>query len=442
MQIIYDINLFFLQRVEAQFPGDRELLARVSIIEEGPEQQVRMAHLAVVGSHTVNGVAAIHSQLIKETIFRDFVRVFGDGKFQNKTNGITPRRWLHQANPQLSALITETLGSDAWLKDLSLLAGLEARIEDDAFLHKWAAIKKANKQRLARLIYDRCGGVQVDADALFDVQVKRIHEYKRQFMNILGVIYRYLTLKSMPRDQMEREVVKRVVVFGGKAAPGYFIAKQVIRLICAVASVVNADPTTSSHLKVVFLPDYNVSNAEVIIPASDISEHISTAGTEASGTSNMKFVLNGGLIIGTMDGANIEIAEEVGAEDGMFIFGARAEQVEDLRHAQRYRRTQMDPKLETVIEAVRSGLFGDFQSCFAPLFDTLTVGGDYYLISADFASYLEAQSKVDAAYRQTRSWTQKSVRAAARMGKFSSDRSIAEYARDIWHIEPCPIPEE
>ena len=402
-----------------------------------------MAHLAVVGSHTVNGVAAIHSHLIKETIFRDFVHFYGPGKFQNKTNGITPRRWLHQANPQLSALITETLGgSEAWLKDLGLLRGLEARLEDDAFLTRWQDIKRANKQRLAQLIADRCGGLKVDADALFDVQVKRIHEYKRQFMNILGVIYRYLTLKSMSAtERNESSIIKRVVIFGGKAAPGYFIAKQVIRLICAVAEVLNADPETSAFLKVCFLPDYNVSNAEVIIPASDISEHISTAGTEASGTSNMKFVLNGGLIIGTLDGANIEIAQEVG-EAEMFIFGARAHEVEDLRHAQRYRRPQMDPKLETVIEAVRGGLFGDFAANWVQLFDTLTVGGDFYLISADFSGYLEAQGRVDAAFRDKRTWTQRSVKAAARMGKFSSDRSIQEYAREIWHLEPCPIPEQ
>lgn len=439
MQIIFDINLFFLQRVESQFPGDRELLARLSIIEEGAEQFLRMAHLAVVGSHTVNGVAAIHSQLIKETIFRDFVHLYGPDKFQNKTNGITPRRWLHQANPQLSTLITETLKSDGWLKDLGQLKGLEAFLEDDSFLSRWSQIKRSNKLKLAQLIRDRCGGVEVDADALFDVQVKRIHEYKRQFMNILGVIYRYLTLKSMTKDEAAR-VVKRVFIFGGKAAPGYFIAKQVIKLICAVAGVVNADPETNNLLKVVFIPDYNVSNAEVIIPASDISEHISTAGTEASGTSNMKFVLNGGLIIGTLDGANIEIAQECGEQE-MFIFGAKAHEVEDLRHAQRYRRTQMDPKLETVIEAVRAGHFGDFSTNFAPLFDTLTIGGDFYLISADFSSYLEAQARVDAAYQQPRAWCQRSVKAAARMGKFSSDRCIAEYARDIWHLSPCPIPE-
>lgn len=435
MQIIYDINLFFLQRVEAQFPGDRDLLARLSVIEEGAERYVRMAHLAVVGSHTVNGVAAIHSALIKETIFKDFVKFYGPQKFQNKTNGITPRRWLNQANPELAELITTKLKSTDWIKNLSHLRGLEAFLEDDGFLQAWMGVKAGNKQRLAKLIAERCGGLQVNQEALFDVQVKRIHEYKRQLMNILGVIYRYLSLKSMSPEERSR-CQARVVVFGGKAAPGYYIAKLVIKLINAVAGIVNADPEMKQLLQVAFIPDYNVSSAEVIIPASDVSEHISTAGTEASGTSNMKFVLNGGLIIGTMDGANIEIAEEVGEAD-MFIFGARAHEVEDLRHAQRYRRTSLDPKLETVLSAIRAGHFGDYQE-FAPLLDTLTVGGDYYLISVDFASYLEAQERVDAAFGDKRGWAQRSVRAAARMGKFSSDRSIKEYAREIWNLEPCP----
>jgi len=438
MQIIYDINLFFLQSVEAKFPGDRSILTRLSIIEESPYQQVRMAFLAVVGCHTVNGVAAIHSELIKTTIFSDFVRYFGPDKFQNKTNGITPRRWLHQANPDLSALITRILGSEAWLKDLDRLQGLAERIADPVFLKHWQGIKLANKVRLAQYIRNTTG-LQVDPEALFDVQVKRIHEYKRQLMNILGVIHRYLKLVDMDEAKLA-DVVPRVFIFGGKAAPGYYMAKLVIKLINDVADVVNRNPRTNKWLKVVFLADYNVSLAELIVPASDISEHISTAGTEASGTSNMKFALNGGLIIGTLDGANIEIREEIG-EENMFIFGARAEEVEDIRHNQRYRNLSMNPDLARVIEAIKLGMFGDF-TIFAPLIDTLTIGGDYYLLSHDFASYLDAHDRIDRCYRDQSEWTQKSILSTARMGKFSSDRSIREYAQQIWHIQPCAPPKD
>ncbi|PJF20135.1 Alpha-1,4 glucan phosphorylase [Paramicrosporidium saccamoebae] len=403
MQIIYDINLFFLQKVEALFPGDRARLARMSIIEESPYQQVRMAFLAVIGSHTVNGVAAIHSNLIKSTIFSDFVEFYGASKFQNKTNGITPRRWLHQANPKLSALISEKLGGQGWLTQLDKLEGLIKFADDENFQKAWMDVKKQNKIRLAELIRDTCK-VIINPEAMYDVQVKRIHEYKRQFMNILSVVHRYLDLKRMSPAEI-KETVPRVVIFGGKAAPGYYIAKMVIKLINSVAEVV-------------FIPDYNISNAEVIIPASDISEHISTAGTEASGTSNMKFVLNGGLIIGTMDGANIEIAEEIG-QDKMFIFGCLAEQVDDARHNQKYRKTSMNPDLEGVLDALKAGRFGDFEN-FAPLVDTLTIGGDYYLISHDFASCTYA------AYRDKKQWARNSIISAAKMGKFSSDRSIRE----------------
>ena len=337
----------------------------------------------------------------------------------------------------MSELITRKLGNEDWVMNLSLLRELESFVDDEEFCKEWMEIKQANKVKLAALIFEKCR-IRVDPTALFDVQVKRIHEYKRQFMNILQVIYRYLTLKSMPPEQLEGSAVPRVIIFGGKAAPGYYIAKHVIKLINNVAEVVNSDPQTSKYLKVVFISDYNVSNAEVITPASDISEHISTAGTEASGTSNMKFVLNGGLIIGTLDGANIEILEEVGQEN-IFIFGCLAHQVEDLRHAQRYRRSTLDPKLETVLEALKSGHFGDYQS-MAPLFDTLTAGGDHYLISPDFSSYLDAQNRVDEAFKDKNRWVKMSIRAAARMGKFSSDRSIQEYADNIWKIKPCVVP--
>lgn len=438
MQIIYDINLFFLQHVEAAFPGDRALLSRLSIIEENPFQQVRMAHLAIIGSHTVNGVAAIHSELIKSTIFKDFVLFYGEAKFQNKTNGITPRRWLHQANPELSALITARLGSDHWLKNLDELSGLKKLVDDASFVADWQRIKLRNKTRLANHIRSQLS-IQVNSEALFDVQVKRIHEYKRQFMNILGVIHRYLQLKSMSDTEL-RDVVPRVIIFGGKAAPGYYIAKLVIKLINDVAEVLARDSKTNGLLQVVFLPDYNVSLAELIVPASDISEHISTAGTEASGTSNMKFALNGGLIIGTLDGANIEIREEIG-EENMFIFGCLADQVEDIRHNQRYRHVPMNPDLARVLETIKSGTFGD-HSIFTPLIDTLALGGDYYLISHDFASYLDAQSRVDACFKNQKEWTRKSILSTASMGKFSSDRSIREYAEQIWKIRPCPIDDE
>lgn len=332
MEIIYDINLFFLQKVEAAFPNDRDRLRRMSIIEESPYQQVRMAHLALVGSHTVNGVAAIHSNLLRTTVFKDFVEFYGVEKFQNKTNGITPRRWLYLANPSLSSLMTEYLGSESWTTNLDHLKLLKKFADDPKFQAKWLQVKQTNKVKLAKYIESACS-IAVDPNSLFDVQVKRIHEYKRQFMNILGVIHRYLTLKNMEPEELER-VVPRTVIFGGKAAPGYHIAKLVIKLINSVACVVNADRQTNHLLKVVFIPDYNVSLAELIVPASDISQHISTAGTEASGTSNMKFVLNGGLILGTLDGANIEIKEEIGDEN-IFIFGVQAHEVENIRHCNR-----------------------------------------------------------------------------------------------------------
>lgn len=306
LQIIYEINLFFLQSVERKFPKDRELLGRVSIIEESQPKMVRMAFLAIVGSHKVNGVAELHSDLIKTTIFRDFVKIFGPDKFTNVTNGITPRRWLHQANPRLSELIASKTGGLGFLKDLNILNELEKFVDDKEFRKEWAEIKYANKVRLAKHI-KATTGVTVNPAALFDIQVKRIHEYKRQQMNIFGVIHRYLTIKAMTSEE-RKKLAPRVSIFGGKAAPGYWMAKTIIHLINKVGSVVNNDKDVGDLLKVIFLEDYNVSKAEIIIPASDISEHISTAGTEASGTSNMKFVLNGGLIIGTCDGANVGFA--------------------------------------------------------------------------------------------------------------------------------------
>ncbi|CAG8555409.1 4527_t:CDS:10 [Ambispora leptoticha] len=422
MQIIFDVNLFFLQKVEQQYPNDRDVLARMSIIEEATPQFVRMAHLAVVGSHRVNGVAALHSNLIKTTIFKDFVKYFGADKFENKTNGITPRRWLHQANPKLSELITEALGHKKWLKDLNLLKNLEQHVKNKDFRRRWIAVKHSNKVRLAEYIKSKTG-IDVNPNSLFDVQVKRIHEYKRQFMNILGVIHRYHELKSLTPEERQN-VVPRVVIFGGKAAPGYYIAKLVIKLINNVSAVVNADESIEDLLKVVFIPDYNVSLAEIIIPASDISQHISTAGTEASGTSNMKFVLNGGLILGTVDGANIEIHEEIG-DDNIFL----------------YRNVPIDPALQSVITSIETGNFGDAR-IFSPLINTLTFGKDYYLISDDFGSYLDAQKLVDEAYKDQDDWSKKSILCTARMGFFSSDRAIREYAEQIWEVKPVPVQPE
>ncbi|KAK9475344.1 glycosyl transferase [Dipodascopsis tothii] len=431
LEIIYDINFFFLQSVEKQFPKDRDMLARVSIIEESQPQMVRMAYLAIIGSHKVNGVAELHSDLIKTTIFKDFVTIYGPDKFMNVTNGITPRRWLHQANPKLSDLIATKLGSYDFLKDLNLLKKLEPLAHDSAFQDEWVAIKRFNKARLAALV-KRLTGVTVSVDALFDIQVKRIHEYKRQQMNIFSVIYRYLALKAMTPEQ-RAAVVPRVCIFGGKSAPGYYMAKTVIKLINSVGEVVNADADIGDLLKVVFIPDYNVSKAEIIIPASDISQHISTAGTEASGTSNMKFVLNGGLILGTVDGANIEITREVG--DNIFLFGHLAESVDELRHKYRFHGVPVDPKLRQVLDAIEAGTFGD-ANIYSSLVASVTVGGDYYLVNDDFQSYLDAHNLAEEAFKDKDTWASRSILAVANMGFFSSDRAIDEYAESIWNIEP------
>ncbi|KAL0264845.1 Non-essential glycogen phosphorylase [Diplodia seriata] len=432
LQIIYDINLQFLQYVERTFPKEREMLGRVSIIEESQPKMVRMAYLAVIGSHKVNGVAELHSDLIKTTIFKDFVAIYGPDKFTNVTNGITPRRWLHQANPRLSELIASKLGGYEYLKDLTLLHKIEAFVDDADFRKEFQEIKYANKVRLAKYIKETTG-VSVNPKALFDVQVKRIHEYKRQQLNIFGVIHRYLAIKKMSPEQRQK-LQPRVSIFGGKAAPGYWMAKTVIHLVCQVGKVVNSDPDVGDLLKVIFLEDYNVSKAEIIAPASDISEHISTAGTEASGTSNMKFVLNGGLIIGTCDGANIEITREVG-ESNIFLFGNLAEDVEDLRHAHVYGQYKLDPELATVFDAIKSGTFGDPGS-FSALVNGIVDHGDYYLVSDDFSSYCKTHDLIDESYRNQDEWLTKAITSVARMGFFSSDRCIDEYAESIWNVEP------
>jgi starch phosphorylase len=430
------------------------MLGRVSIIEESQPKMVRMAYLALIGSHKVNGVAELHSDLIKTTIFKDFVKIYGPDKFTNVTNGITPRRWLHQANPRLSALIASKLGGHEFLKDLTLLSKLEAYVDDKDFRKEFREIKYANKVRLAQHIKEH-QKVTVNPAALFDVQVKRIHEYKRQQLNIFGVIHRYLQIKAMSPEERAK-LVPRVSIFGGKAAPGYWMAKTVIHLVNKVGDVVNNDKDVGDALKVVFIEDYNVSKAEIICPASDISEHISTAGTEASGTSNMKFCLNGGLIIGTCDGANvsiacftssrsaadptqIEITREIG-EENIFLFGNLAEDVEDLRHAHLYSQYQLEPQLAKVFDAIHGGMFGDAER-FSALLNGIVEHGDYYLVSDDFASYVETQKLIDESYKNTEEWTSKCITTVARMGFFSSDRCIDEYAESIWNVEPL-IPKD
>ena len=432
LQIIYDINMHFLQYVERNFPKDRDMLSRVSIIEESQPKMVRMAFLAVIGSHKVNGVAELHSDLIKTTIFKDFVKIYGPDRFSNVTNGITPRRWLHQANPRLSELIASKLGDDEYLKDLTQLNKLEAFVDDKQFRKEFQEIKYANKVRLAKYIKDTMN-VSVNPSSLFDIQVKRMHEYKRQQLNIFGVIHRYLELKAMKPEE-RKKVTPRVSIFGGKAAPGYWMAKTIIHLINQVGKVVNADKDIGDLLKVIFLEDYNVSKAEIITPASDISEHISTAGTEASGTSNMKFVLNGGLIIGTCDGANIEITREIG-EENVFLFGTLSEDVEDLRHAHFYGKFELDSSLAKVFETIKNGTFGD-AGAFSALVDGIVDHGDHYLVSDDFASYIETHKLIDQAYNNQEEWLTKCITAVSRMGFFTSDRCIDQYAEEIWNIEP------
>ncbi|KAG2361174.1 glycosyltransferase family 35 protein [Suillus spraguei] len=444
MQIIFDIvslvvRLIFPTAVERKFPGDRERLARMSLIEESVPQNVRMAHLACIGDRKVNGVAELHSELVRTTILKDFVEFYGISKFGNVTNGITPRRWLDQCNPGLSELITKTLDIEkgVWLKDLTKLEGLLDYVEDEDFREDWAVVKQANKERLAHYIQVTLG-LSVNTKAMFDIQIKRLHEYKRQTLNILGVIHRYLKLKSMtPKER--KTVTPRNVFFAGKAAPGYYIAKLTIRLIVNVARVVNSDPDTKDYLNVFFLPDYSVTLAEVLIPASDISQHISTAGTEASGTSNMKFCLNGGLLLGTVDGANIEIAEEVGPSN-VFFFGHLTPAVEDLRYQHTYHPVpveQKSPALAQVLNEISSGLFGD-GGVYEPLLNTIRQG-DYYLITEDFDSYIEALRMVDEAYNDRTEWIKKSIRTTAKMGKFSSDRAIQDYAQEYWNIESTKV---
>jgi starch phosphorylase len=429
LQIIYQINHDFLEQVNHQFPGDTDLLRRVSIIDENNGRRVRMAYLAIIGSHTVNGVAAIHSGLLKTNLFADFHRIYPK-KFINVTNGITPRRWLNQANPQLTELITSRIGN-GFVQDLAQLQRLVPYAEDAEFRKQFRAVKQANKVHLAQTIEKKLG-IIVDPDSLFDVQIKRIHEYKRQLLNVLHVI----TLYNRIRSGQTQGVTPRTVIFAGKAAPGYKTAKLIIRLINDVASIINNDPAVGGLLKVVFYPNYDVSSAEKIFPASDLSEQISTAGTEASGTGNMKMALNGALTIGTLDGANIEIGEEVGA-DNIFIFGMTTAEVAGLRGRNYNPSVHYDnnAELRLVLEMINHGFFSvEEPDRYRALYDNLTQHGDHYMLLADYASYVSTQEQVSALYLDQKEWTRRAILNVARMGKFSSDRTIREYADKVWKV--------
>jgi starch phosphorylase len=433
LEIIYEINARFLDEVRIAFFGDEERLARMSLIDESGPRYVRMAHLATAGSHAVNGVAQLHTELLKSDVLRDFHDLWPD-KFSNKTNGVTPRRWMVLCNPRLSQFISRVIG-DNWIGNLEELRRLEPMTADAAFSAEWRDIKRCNKSALAAIIRERTG-VVVDPDAIFDVQVKRIHEYKRQHLNILHVIGLYHRLKTDPT----LEIHPRVFIFGGKAAPGYHLAKLMIRLITAVGEIVNRDPGVHDLIKVVFLPNFNVTNSQRIYPAADLSEQISTAGKEASGTGNMKFQMNGALTIGTMDGANIEIREEVGPEN-FFLFGLSAAEVQ-ARRASGYRPMDLyhsQPELREVINLIRDGYFSRGNSeQFLGLVGNLLYH-DPYMVLADYQAYADCQQQVDAAYRDVDRWTRMSILNTARSGKFSSDRSIREYCSEIWKAEAVGV---
>jgi glycogen phosphorylase len=433
LEIIYEINARFLDEVRIAFFGDDERLARMSLIDESGPRYVRMAHLATAGSHAVNGVANLHTELLKSDVLRDFHDLWPQ-KFSNKTNGVTPRRWMVLCNPRLSQFISRAIGDD-WIRNLEQLRQLEPMIEDAQFRAEWRDIKHSNKRALATIIRERTG-VTVDPAAIFDVHVKRIHEYKRQHLNILHVIGLYHRLKTDPR----LEIHPRVFIFGGKAAPGYHLAKMMIRLITAVGDIVNRDPGVRDLIKVVFLPNFNVTNSQRIYPAADLSEQISTAGKEASGTGNMKFQMNGALTIGTMDGANIEIRQEVGQEN-FFLFGLTDAEVQAKRAAgyQPMELYRSQPELREVINLIRDGYFSRGNSeQFLGLIGNL-LHHDPYMVLADYQAYAECQQRVDAAYRDTDRWARMSILNTARSGKFSSDRSIREYCAEIWQAKAVPV---
>ena len=429
--IIYEINRRFLAEVSRLFPSDMGLIRRVSLIDEEHGQRVRMSHLAIVGSHKINGVAKLHSLLMQTTIFSDFARLYPD-RFINITNGVTPRRWLDQANRGLSALITEAIGP-AWISDLERLRELEPFAEDPAFRERFRAVKYSNKSAWAEKFLS-VTGVAVDPSSLFDVQIKRIHEYKRQLLNVLHVVRRYNRLRMDPAANTP----PRTVIIGGKAAPGYQVAKLIIKLINDVAAIINDDPLVNDRLKLVFLPDYNVSSAMALIPAVDLSEQISTAGNEASGTSNMKMVMNGALTMGTLDGANIEIREAVGA-DNFFLFGRTASELAKLREKgyNPWDRYHANPELRQALDMIASGFFSpDDPVRFQPLVDSLLQGGDRYALLEDYSDYLAAQEAVDRVYLDPDEWSRRAILNVARSGIFSSDRAIQTYADEVWGVSP------
>ncbi|NVN89671.1 MAG: glycogen/starch/alpha-glucan phosphorylase [Desulfuromonadales bacterium] len=432
LEIIYEINARFLAEVARRWPGDVERLRRMSLIEEGPEPMVRMAYLAITASFSINGVAALHSRLLTEGLFRDFYELW-PLKFNNKTNGVTPRRWLAWCNPDLAKLLTETIGS-GWEVNMDQLRGLLPLAEESSFRERWRQVKRSNKDRLAQLVATECG-VVFDPQALFDVQVKRIHEYKRQLLNVLHVIHLY--------DRIKRGNIAgwtpRCVLIGGKAAPGYVMAKQIIRLINNVARVINGDPEVGARLKVAFIPNYNVSAMEIIAPGTDLSEQISTAGKEASGTGNMKFMMNGAITIGTLDGANIEIRDEVGDEN-FFLFGLTTEQVnQHQRHYDPVGIIAADEELARVVHLLTSGHFNLLEpGLFDPIVNSITSPSDPWMIAADFRSYVEAQKLAAAAFRDVDRWTRMSIINTACSGRFSTDRTIREYNSEIWRLPHVP----
>lgn len=433
MEIIFEINRRFLDEARIRFPEDERRIARLSLIDETGEKYVRMANLACVGSHAINGVAALHTDLLKKTVLHDFYELFPE-KFHNITNGVTPRRWLALCNPGLTKLISSKLGND-WLSSIeTTLPWLQAAAISTTFRQKWLKVKQANKDVLATAIRERTG-IEVDPTSLFDVQVKRIHEYKRQHLNVLHIITLYNRIKRNP----EEDITPRTFIFGGKAAPGYYTAKLIIKLITSVAEVVNADPDVAGRLRVVFFPDFNVTNSQLIVPAADLSEQISVAGKEASGTGNMKLALNGALTIGTLDGANIEIREEVGKEN-FFLFGLNAAEAAELKSGGYQPRSwyEGNEQLRQAIDQIDAGTFsnGDRQ-LFRPLVDNL-LNRDEYLVLADYQSYIDCQDRVSAAYRDRKKWAEMSILNVAGMGKFSSDRAIREYCEKIWKTVAIP----
>lgn len=433
IQIIYEINRRFLEDVNVRFPNDLGRLGRMSIIEEGEEKRVRMAHLSIVGSHSVNGVSALHSEILRKGLFRDFNDMWPE-KFNNKTNGITQRRWLKLCNPHLAALITDRIGEE-WATDLYELKKLEPFSKDRRFLKQWQEIKALNKKRLAAYISDKIR-IEVNPDSLFDCHAKRMHEYKRQLLNILHVVALYNRIKARPSD----DIVPRTILFAGKAAPGYHVAKLMIKLINSIAEVINNDRYINDLLKVVFISNYSVSMAEMIMPAADLSEQISTAGTEASGTGNMKFALNGALTIGTLDGANIEIMQEVG-RDNIFIFGHTAKEIEALRRDgyDPLYYYENNPELKLAIDMIAGGFFSRTNpQLFRPVVDGI-LHNDQYMVLADFAAYIACQEKVSQTYKKPDTWAVKSIMNVANMGFFSADRTIREYAEEIWGVKRLPI---